>query len=235
MANQIIIKNGNGTPPNNALTVAELGFDTKNKRLYVGDSLETNFLINPLSINLEGTNSEAANSSKPQSPLRYEDKYFYPLTTADQIITGNGTRLNAALNGIVYAEEQDGNIKTLFADSTKTEALFPRTNVEAISDNDGTGLDVLLNNLDASIGTKQEKHKPISVSLSSSNWSNMKQTVSANGVTANNTIIPSPAPASHVAYGEAGVYCSAQGENTLTFTCSEIPSANLTVNVLIMN
>lgn len=65
MANTIIIKNGAGAPPNDALVVAELGFDTQNKRLYVGDSLETNFLINPLSINLEGTNSEAANSSKP--------------------------------------------------------------------------------------------------------------------------------------------------------------------------
>lgn len=188
MANTIIIKNGAGVPPNDALAVAELGFDTQNKRLYVGDSLETNFLINPLSINLEGTNNEAANSSKPQSPLRYEDKYFYPLTTADQIITDNDTRLNVALN-----------------------------------------------NLNTSIGAKQEKHKLISVYLSSSNWSNMEQTVSASGVTANNTIILSSAPANHVAYGEAGIYCSAQGENTLTFTCSETPSTNLTVNVLIMN
>ena len=188
MPNKIIIKNGAGAPPNDALAVAELGFDTQNKKLYIGDTLETNLLINPLSINLEGTSGEITNPSKPQSPLQYEDKYFYPLTTADQIITDNDTRLNVALN-----------------------------------------------NLNDYIDTKQEKHKPISVSLSASNWSNMEQTVSANGVTADNTIIPSPAPASHVAYGEAGIYCSAQGENTLTFTCSETPSTNLTVNVLIMN
>lgn len=36
MANTIIIKNGAGAPPNNALTVAELGFDTQNKKLYIG-------------------------------------------------------------------------------------------------------------------------------------------------------------------------------------------------------
>ena len=39
-----------------------------------------------------------------------------------------------------------GTIKTLFSDINKTEALFPRTKVSAISDDNGTGLNVLLNN-----------------------------------------------------------------------------------------
>lgn len=228
MANQIIIKNGNGTPPSDALAIAEFGFDTKNKRLYIGDSLETNFLINPLSINLEGTNSEAANSSKPQSPLQYEDKYFYPLTTADQIITGNGTRLNVALNGLVYAEEQNGNIKTLFSDSSKTETLFPRTLLKAVSDDNNNTLTEILDN-------KQEKSKTASILLSSANWSNNIQTVNIESVTQNNIIIPAPAPDSYIAYCEAGIYCSAQADKTLTFTCTDAPSVNLTVNILILN
>lgn len=37
-----------------------------------------------------------------------------------------------------------GKIKTLFADSAKTEALFPRTKVSAVSDDNGVGLDALL-------------------------------------------------------------------------------------------
>ncbi len=37
-----------------------------------------------------------------------------------------------------------GKIKTLFSDKEKTEALFPRTKVKAITDDNGTGLDVLL-------------------------------------------------------------------------------------------
>ena len=65
MANTIIIKNGAGAPPNDALAVAELGFDTQNKKLYIGDTLETNLLINPLSVNLEGTGGEITNPSKP--------------------------------------------------------------------------------------------------------------------------------------------------------------------------
>ena len=42
-----------------------------------------------------------ANYLKPQSPLQHKDgDYFYPLTTVDQIITDNDTRLNAELISI---------------------------------------------------------------------------------------------------------------------------------------
>lgn len=42
-----------------------------------------------------------ANYLKPQSPLQHKDgDYFYPLTTIDQIITDNDTRLNAELISI---------------------------------------------------------------------------------------------------------------------------------------
>lgn len=37
-----------------------------------------------------------------------------------------------------------GKVKTLYSDKEKTEALFPRTKVNAISDNDGMGLDAIL-------------------------------------------------------------------------------------------
>lgn len=36
MGNRIIIKNGEGTPENGVLLASELGFDFKNKRLYIG-------------------------------------------------------------------------------------------------------------------------------------------------------------------------------------------------------
>lgn len=47
-----------------------------------------------------------------------------------------------------------GKIKTLFSDIEKTEALFPRTKVNAVSDADGTGLDAILGDLNSEIGTK---------------------------------------------------------------------------------
>lgn len=38
---------------------------------------------------------------KPQSPLQHKDgDYFYPLTSVDQVIMEDGSRLNATLNSI---------------------------------------------------------------------------------------------------------------------------------------
>ena len=73
----------------------------------------------------------------------------------------------------------------------------------------------------------------IAVTLTTANWSSNAQTVNAAGVTASNAVIVSAAPASYLSYSEFGVYCSAQGAGTLTFTCDSTPDVNLTVNVLI--
>ena len=74
-----------------------------------------------------------------------------------------------------------------------------------------------------------------SATLTAAGWGSKKQTVNVAGVTTNNAILVTPAPSSFVAYGEAVVYCSAQGDGTLTFTCDEVPTVDLTVNVLIMD
>lgn len=81
----------------------------------------------------------------------------------------------------------------------------------------------------------QAQHSAVAVTLPASGWASNQQTVSVSGVTADNTIIPSPTPGDLLAYGEAGVYCSAQADGTLTFTCEDTPSADLTVNVIIFD
>lgn len=73
-----------------------------------------------------------------------------------------------------------------------------------------------------------------SVTLSATAWSSNEQTVSVIGVSSDNTVIPGPAPTSHTAYAEAGVYCSAQATNSLTFVCENTPSEDLLVNVVIL-
>lgn len=75
---------------------------------------------------------------------------------------------------------------------------------------------------------------PRTITLNSANWSSNSQTVTVTGASASNIIIVSPTPASYEAYGEAGVRCSAQASNSLTFTCTDTPSANLTVNAVIL-
>lgn len=82
---------------------------------------------------------------------------------------------------------------------------------------------------------KQSQHSSISVTLSSSSWSSKSQTVTATWVTASNTVIVSPAPASFSDYSENGVYCYSQASDSLTFKCEDTPSSNITVNVVILN
>lgn len=74
----------------------------------------------------------------------------------------------------------------------------------------------------------------LSLTLAAANWSNNSITVTATGVTASNNVIVSPAPASQSAYTTAGVMCTAQATDSLTFTCTTTPSSDLTVTVLII-
>lgn len=70
--------------------------------------------------------------------------------------------------------------------------------------------------------------------LSASGWVNNSQTVDVAGVTADSNIISSPAPKSHTAYNDSSVRCFAQADGKLTFACDQVPSVDLTVNVLIL-
>ena len=77
-------------------------------------------------------------------------------------------------------------------------------------------------------------HNTKPVLLSASNWSNMAQTINVAGVTVDNNIVIAPAPTSHETYCETGIYCSAQASGKLTFTCTQTPTSNLTVNIMIL-
>lgn len=71
--------------------------------------------------------------------------------------------------------------------------------------------------------------------LYSSNWSNSTQTVAVRNVTSSSAVIVTPAPINYIDYSEAEIYCSAQRNGSLTFTCAEVPKTNLLVNILILN
>lgn len=76
----------------------------------------------------------------------------------------------------------------------------------------------------------------VAITLSSSSWSSNTQTVTVSGVSATETaqlITPTPAIASQSAYYEAGIMCTGQAANSLTFTCQTVPTSNLTVYVVI--
>lgn len=74
------------------------------------------------------------------------------------------------------------------------------------------------------------------ITLPASGWSSNTQTVTVSGVLADESaqlIQPMPAIASQEAYMAAGIYCSGQAANSLTFTCSTVPTENITLYVTI--
>lgn len=101
--------------------------------------------------------------------------------------------------------------------------------------------DITLNASDVGAATTAQvtAAKPLirSATLSASGWSSNSQTVTVSGVVADTSaqvIYVSPAnKASATAWGEAGVFCSGQGANSLTFVCDSTPSANIVVNISI--
>lgn len=80
------------------------------------------------------------------------------------------------------------------------------------------------------------KPKIISTTLLAGNWDNLTQTVSVEGISADETkqiITLSPSIASQEVYIDVNVRCTGQGENSLTFTADEIPSTDLTILISI--
>lgn len=104
---------------------------------------------------------------------------------------------------------------------------------QAAVDGGYTGTESEFNALLANGGTKP-KYKQIT--LLASGWSSNTQTVTVSGVSADETaqlIQPAPAVASQAAYYAAGILCTNQAANSLTFTCQTVPTSNLTVYVVI--
>lgn len=125
-----------------------------------------------------------------------------------------------------------------------TKAQVGLSNVDNTSDADKPVSTATLTALNAKANlnhTHNYAAKPVcvTVSLASSGWSGsgpFAQSVNVSGVLADPSkqiIIPAPSPSSWEAAGSAGVFCSAQSANSLTFTAKNKPEDNLTYYVAI--
>ena len=115
----------------------------------------------------------------------------------------------------------------------EVEAWAKSINDESDINNAFKKIDNFAGEVRAALLGKQPKHSAQTITLTVADWSNNQQTISVTGVTASNTVIVSPTPASVSDYGTAGIYCSAQASGALTFTCTAVPTAAVTVNVAI--
>lgn len=70
--------------------------------------------------------------------------------------------------------------------------------------------------------------------LAVADWSLNTQTITVTGVTATNTVFVAPAPASAADYATAGILCTAQATDSLTFTCTTVPTNTITLSVVIL-
>lgn len=88
------------------------------------------------------------------------------------------------------------------------------------------------------VSAKADKPKRVSVTLTASGWNSSAktQTVTVSGVLADESaqvIQPIPAIASQSAYNAAGILATGQAANSITFTASTVPTADLSVYVVI--
>lgn len=156
-----------------------------------------------------------------QNPIRNVSTIFGG--TGFTIRSSGGTAINAYIL----------NIST--SDGTNIRGGLTSSNIDATNitvSNVGSG--------DTAVPNKAyvDALKPTlaTVTLTTSGWSSNTQTVTVPGVSASETaqlITPMPKITSQSAYYEAGIMCTGQAENSLTFTCQTVPTSNLIVYVVI--
>ena len=88
--------------------------------------------------------------------------------------------------------------------------------------------------VESALAGKQNKHSTAVVTLSAGGWAGENQTVAFPGMTGSTTIIVAAAPENYDPYAKAGVYCSAQGADSLTFSCKSAPEGDLRANIMIL-
>lgn len=198
---------------------------------------------------LEKTSSGAAWVDKPEGGLTKEqaDERYLQLTGGT--VTGE----------VDMGQNPIRNVSTIFGGTAFTIRSGGSTTVDAftlnISTSDGTyisgGLtsssidatNITVSNVgsgDTAVPNKayvdSKSPTSVAITLTTSGWSSNTQTVTVSGVVASETaqlITPTPAIASQSAYYEAGIMCTGQAANSLTFTCQTVPTSNLTVYVVI--
>ena len=87
---------------------------------------------------------------------------------------------------------------------------------------------------DGTIPTARLTKVNSTITLTAAGWSGGSQTVTVNGVTATGVVLVSPDPTDQSAYTSAGIICTTQAANSLTFTCSTTPTADIDVNVVML-
>ena len=128
-------------------------------------------------------------------------------------------------------------VATLGTDGKVPSAQLPSMNYAPLSHSQNDTIHVTAEEK-ATWDAKADASKSVSVTLAAASWDSTAktQTVTVTGVLADEAkqlITPVPAMASQSAYYDASIKCTGQAANSLTFTADTIPTADLTVYVVI--
>lgn len=85
---------------------------------------------------------------------------------------------------------------------------------------------------DGTVPTARLTKVNTTATLAVADWSSSTQTVTVSGVKADSVVFVSPDPTSASDYASAGILCTAQAADSLTFTCTTTPTNAITVNVI---
>ena len=156
---------------------------------------------------------------------------FYPLRQIiSEVAEFSITRIGSSLAECIYITiNSGGDIEVHSGKANGTNVAFSPT-----SEIESDTVQGAIEEVDAKVTNTIPKQIP--VTLTAAGWSSNSQIVTVAGVLADETkqlIQPTPALASQAAYNEAGILCTGQAENALTFTAEEAPSSDLTVYIVI--
>ena len=154
-------------------------------------------------------------------------------TTANYAIQIGGTyKTNSAANTFKVGN-QNGNYEIMSADGTIPTDRYTTTPVA-----DGTYVPTLT--ISSGVATRTwgaAASAPVvpatMPTLAVADWSSNTQTITVTGVTSSNVVLVGPAPASAQDYADAGILCTAQGTDSLTFTATTTPTNAITLSVVI--
>lgn len=113
-------------------------------------------------------------------------------------------------------------------DTSRQATLVSGTNIKTINGNS------LLGSGDLTVGGGAAP-TTAAVTLTANGWGGGEnaQTATVQGVTVSSAVIVAPAPTYEDKWVASKVICAGQSPNTLRFTCTSIPTENITVNVLV--
>ena len=164
-----------------------------------------------------------ANITVPTTVAELSDASSYATTTQldakQATITGGATTITSNNLTASRALVSDSSGKVAVSDVTSTELGY---------------LDGATSNIQTQINSYAAHATLVTLTVAGWDATAKTQTVTVSGILADESkqlIIPMPATASMTAYTEAGIQCTGQAANSLTFTATTVPTAALSVYV----